>query len=198
MDLSFFTGRIERACSKKILLAILAGVFFLAMLLGILFSGTALFYDFLLNLCDRFLYYVCYGDRSVLLIFFERTAGALVLAALCMLSGMHPAACPLGIAVTVYRAYTFGGCVAVFFGAYGLPGALVSLVLFIPIHLMLDFLLLCMLSLSLQRARGFCFRRADFLELLTDFSAFAALIALIFLLEAILLLAVFHPVGNLF
>ncbi len=198
MNLSFLRDRFARAFERKAVPIALAILFAVAMLLGIVFSGTALFYDYLLNLCDRFLYSVCYADRSVFVIFCERTAGGAVLVAVCTAAGVHLAALALIPAVLVYRAYTFGGCIAVFFGAYGVSGAIVALVLYLPVHLMIDFILICTSSVSCCRARSFRFRKQDFCDLLRDYGCFLLLVAAVCLLEAILLLAIFHPLGNLF
>lgn len=197
MNLSFFRDCLGRAFEKKVVLIVLGALFAVFMLLGIIFSGAALFYDYLLNQCDRYLYYVCYSDRSVILIFFERTAGGGVLLAVCALAGIHYAALALIPAVLIYRAYTFGGCIAVFFGAFGFSGALVALVLYIPIHLMVDLVLVCCCSVSVSRARLFRFHKQDFFDLMRDFLAFLLIAVAVFLLEAILLLAIFHPLGNL-
>lgn len=198
MNLSFLRECLLRALEKRVALAVFSGMFLLFAVLGMVFSGTALFYDFLLARCDRFLYYVCYSDQSVALLFLERTAGGAVLVAVCTLAGVHLAALAAIPAVLVIRAYTFGGCIAVLFGAYGVSGALVALVLYLPVHLALDAVLILCSSVSCGRARCFRFCKQDFFGLLCDFLAFLLLTAAIFLLEAVLLLAIFHPLGNLF
>ncbi len=181
---------------KKTLLAFCA-VFLLGMVLGLCCFRAPAVFEYHFNLCDRFMSRVCYSDRSVVLIWFERTAGCTVVLALVLLGGIHIAGVALPAALLLYRAYTFGGSLGVFFTVYGGTGVLIVTVLYLPIHLLTDAVLLLAASVSCGRAAHFCFTRRELLELLLDFAVFAVLILAIYLLEALVLLAVFHPLGNL-
>ncbi len=164
---------------------------------GIVFIKTPAFYEYHLKICDRFLDRVCYSDRSVFLIFLERTAGNALLLVLVLAGGLHPACLPLPAVVLLYRSYTFGGTLAILFSVYAFPGAVVAFVLYLPIHLLVDVALLLAAGTSVCRAFCFSFCAGDWKELLCDFLAFLALLVLICLLETVLLLALFHPLGNL-
>ena len=125
-------------------------------------------------------------------------AGCSLLLLLTLLGGVHIVGIALPSAILLYRSYTFGGQIAVLFGVYGFSGSIVALVLYIPIHVLIDAVIVLAASLSACRARCFCFTKRDFCELGLDFLAFLLLIVAVCLLEMILLLAVFHPLGNLF
>lgn len=184
-----------RACERKIVPILLFLALLTSTMCGIIFIRTPAFYEFHLRQCDRFLDRVCYSDRNVFVIFLERTAGLLLLVALVLAGGAHPALLPLPAAVLLYRGYTFGGTLAVFFSVYGFSGAMVVFALYLPIHLLADALLLIGASLSCLRA--FSQRGAPLRELGCDFLLLAALAALLCLIEMVLLLALFHPMGNL-
>lgn len=186
-----------RVCERKKTLAAFGALFLLSFILGICFIKTPAIYDYHLTLCDRYIDRVCYSQTSVFLIFIERTAGHAFLLALFLIAGLHPAALIFPPAILVYRAYTFGGSVAIFLSVYRFSGALVVFVLYLPIHLLLDVLFLSAISLSCSRACRFRFAKEEFLELFYDFLILFLLTAAICLLEMILLLALFHPLGNI-
>ncbi len=198
MNLFFIKDALCRATEKKRNLVIFGVIFLAGMILGICFVKTPAFYEFHLNGCDRFLTRVCYSERSVFLIFLERTAGCALLLILTLAGGVHIVGLVVPTAVLIYRSYTFGGQIAILFGVYGVSGALVALVLYIPIHIMIDVILLFGTSISVCRSRCFRFGKQDFCELALDFLALLLLIAAVCLIEMILLLAIFHPLGNLF
>lgn len=185
-----------RALSRKTMLIIFAVCFLVVAILGMSISTPA-FYDYHLTLCERFVSRVCYSQRSVILIFLERFAGNMLFLALMIASGIHVAALAIPPVVLAYRAYTFGGSIAVFFSVYQLSGALIVFALYLPIHILVDAVLLVSVSLSCARAPRFRFCKEDFKEMLYDFLVLLALIAIICLLEMILLLVLFHPLGNL-
>ena len=83
------------------------------------------------------------------------------------------------------------------FSVYGMTGALICFTICLPVHLLLDLVFLCASSLSCFRAFRFSFCGDDLKELLSDFLFFLALVALICLIEMLLLLTLFHPIGNL-
>ena len=85
--------------------------------------------------------------------------------------------------------------IVIFFSVYRLTGALVVFVLYLPVHLLFDCLFLAATSLSCGRARRFC--GEDFFCLLWDFLVLLAITAIVCLAEAILLLALFHPLGSI-
>lgn len=183
-------------CRKKTLVAL--GIFYLIMLiLGICFFRTPAFYVYHINACDRYLTRVCYSDRNVFLIFLERTAGCAVLVVLISLAGVHFAGLILPPVVLVYRAYTFGGCTAILFSVYKFSGAMIALVLYLPIRLLTDAVLLLAAALSFARAGCFCFTKRDFFALAGDALILTLFCAIICLLEMLLLLALFHPIGSL-
>lgn len=195
----FFYARdcLSRALERKKTL-IAGGILFVAAaILGMCFCKSYAMYEYHLNLCNRFLDRVCYSNRSVFLIFLERWAGHGLLAALILAAGMHLAALPLAFAVFLYRAYTFGGSIVIFFTAYGFAAVPVVFVLYLPVHLLIDAVLLLALSLSCGRSGCFSFCGSDFLMLLVDFLLIMALVAAVCLAEAVLLLALFHPIGNI-
>ena len=96
-----------------------------------------------------------------------------------------------------FRAYTFGGCLVLFFSVYRFTGALIVIALYLPVHLLVDAVLLWAALLSCDRARGFCFCRTDFMSILRDFVILAIILLLVCLLEMLLLLLFVRPVGNL-
>ena len=164
---------------------------------GIILVKTPTFYEYHLRICDRFLDRVCYSDRSVVLIFFERCAGNVLILLLLLAGGIHPAALVLPTTAIAFRAYTFGGTLAILFSVYNMAGAMVAFTLFLPIHLLIDCIFLLAGSISFSRAFCFRFTSSDFRELLFDFLLLSGLIVLVCLLEGILLGVLFHPIGNI-
>lgn len=186
-----------RALARKKTLIIFAAVFLLGMIIGLCCIQTPAIYVYHLKICDRFIDRICYSDRSVFLIFLERTGGNLLLLFLFLAAGMHFAALALPPALILYRAYTFGGSLYIFCSVYGASGVLIAFVLFFPIHVAIDLIYLCATTLSCCRAPQFRFGKGEFRELLLDFLVLSLLILLVCLVEAILLAALFHPLGNL-
>ena len=186
---------LRRVGEKKIVLIIYGAVFLCFAILGVCFIKTPAIYGYHYNLCDKFVDRVCYSERSVVVIFFERSAGHLFLLALSLLAGLHIVAVSVPTVIFVYRAYTFGGSLYIFFSVYRLSGALIVGVLYLPVHLLIDAVLLCAIIFSINRAPRFTFCRHDFMEIFRDFIVLGILILLICLLEAVLLLALFHPLG---
>ena len=193
----YFKECLGRAIGRKKTLIIFGSVFLLAAVLGMIFVKTPSMYTYHQNLCDRFVDRVCYSDTSVFFIFVRRWLGHGLLLLLVIAGGIHPATMPVPVAVLAYRAYTFGGSLVIFFQIYGVSGALVVFVLFLPIHLLIDGVLLFGTALSVDRCCGFCCCKRDLFRLLGDFLCLLFCIAVICLLEMILLLALFHPIGNI-
>ena len=183
-------------CRKKILIGF-AILCLVAFILGIIFIKTPACYDYYLKICDRYVYRICFSEESVLLIFIERVAGFALIVALLLLAGLHPAGLILPPAILVYRFYTFGGSVAIFFSVYRFTGALILTVLYVPIHLLVDAVCLMATTLSCGRARSFRFSKEDFCLLGADLLILCLLIVAICLLEMLLLLVLFHPLGNI-
>ncbi len=198
MSLPLFRDCLSRVIARKKTLLVFAIVYLAGIILGICFVKTPAFYEFHLNRVDRFLVQIVYSRRNVFLIFLERTAGCALWLALLALSGIHFVALAVPPAVLLYRSYTFGGSIAILCSVYGVSGLLVVFVLFLPIHLLTDAVFLGATVLSCGRAGTFRFCRSDLTELLFDFLALLAVAALICLLEMLLLLVIFHPVGQLF
>lgn len=196
MNLFFIKDALARALERKRILIIFGVIFLVGVVLGVCFVKTPAFYEFHLNNCDRFLTRVCYSDRSVFVIFLERSAGCALLLAVTITGGVHLVGLVLPTAVLLYRSYTFGGQIAVLFGVYGVSGVVVALVLYLPIHLITDAVLICGTGISCGRAGRFHFCKGDFCELGRDFLALFILLVAGCLLEMILLLAIFHPLGN--
>ncbi|MBR7186280.1 MAG: hypothetical protein IKD43_02175 [Clostridia bacterium] len=192
---TFFRERCFFILEKRRTLLLFGVLFLLGILLGILFIKTPTVYEYHLNLTARFLGEVCFSDRSVFLIFFERTCGNALLLALVLLAGVHFAGLAVPPVVLLYRAYAFGGSLTILFTVYRVTGVLVALTFYLPIHLLVDVILIGATAVSCNRAREFCFCRRDFCELGLDFFAFFMLIAAVCLFEAVLLFAIFHPIG---
>ena len=185
-----------RALCRKTTLIVFAIGFLIVAILGLTISTPA-FYDYHLTLCERFINRICYSDRSVILIFLERFAGNMLFVILVLASGIHVVSLVIPPVVLTYRAYTFGGSIAVFFSVYQFSGALVVFVLYLPIHLLVDALLLLTTSLSYARAPRFRFGKEDFKEMLYDLIVLLIFIGIVCLLEMLLLLVLFHPLGNI-
>lgn len=194
---SYFRELICRALERKKTLIVFAVLYLAFIVLGIVFIKTPAIYSYHINLCDRFIDRICYSQQSVILIFLERFAGNAVYLALLLCSGVHTAGLILPPVVLGYRAYTFGGSLAIFFSVYRMSGALIVFVLYLPIHLLLDVVFLCATSVSFSRAKCFRFKGDDFTALLRDFILLLVIVAVICLLEMLLLLIIFHPIGNL-
>ena len=195
MDLSFLRECLARILERKRTFILLAALCLVGAILGLCFIRTPAVYDYHLGLCERYVVRVCFSDRSVFVIFWERLAGAALLIALMLLSGVHFAALIVPPAILLYRAYTFGGSLVIFFSVYRVTGVLIVFVLYLPVHLLLDAVLLAATTLSCARAPHFCFCRHDFCELGMDFCALLLLAAAVCLFESVLLLAIFHPIG---
>lgn len=198
MNFPFFIKNCaERILCRKKTLIILILLYLSSIICGIIFIKTPAIYEYHYNMCDRFIDRVCFSNTSVFLIFFERTFGNAVLLVLFVIAGIHPIACILPPVVIIYRAYTFGGSIFIFCSVYRFTGVLIAFLLYFPIHLLIDAVFLCAGICSFHRSVRFCFCKRDFSELVVDFLFFLAIIVLICILEAILLLALFHPLGNI-
>lgn len=187
----------SRAIRQKYILLILFLLCLCSTVCGIVLVKTPAFFDYHLKICDRFLDRVCYSDRSVAAICMERTFGCVMFLLLVCLGGLHPAALVLPSCALVFRAYNFGGTLAILFSVYRFSGAIVALVLYIPIHLMLDIVFLCGAMLCFSRAFCFRFCLADWKALGLDFALLCVLSLLICVAEGLLLCVLFHPFGNL-
>lgn len=187
----------ERALARKKTLGIFAVLCLASFVLGIVFIKTPAAYDYYLKLCDRFIDRVCFSQTSVVIICFERAAGFALIVTLILAAGVHLAGCIFPPAVLIYRFYTFGGSVAIFLSVYRMTGILIVFVLYLPIHLLID--IACLMAAAITYSRACCFRfsKEDWCELGCDFLVFLAVILLISILEALLLLVLFHPLGNI-
>lgn len=185
-----------RAFARKRTLIVFSLLFLFFAVLGIIFIKTPAVYAYHLSACDRFLDRVCFSSRSIFLIFLERIAGNALILIVLLCAGMHIAGLAVTPAIVCFRAYTFGGMIAILFSVYKATGVLVVFVLYLPVHLMLDVVFLLAVSLSFSRAPCFRFCRDDFKELLCDFVVLFVFIVAVCLLEALLLLLLFHPIGN--
>ena len=190
---SFFS----RAWERKKTLIFLAALVLIFTILGMCFLDSPAVYEYHLSICDSYLTEICFSDTNVFLIFLQRAGGCALLAALILAGSIHPVALLLPIAVLIFRAFTFGGSLYVFFDYYGVSGAMVAIIIYIPNHLLTDALLVITATLTLGKAFHFCFTPSDFWDLVRDFLTILVMIAFIYLAEMILLLALFHPIGKI-
>ena len=186
-----------RALEKKIVLIIYTVLFLAGTILGIVFIKTPAIYDYHLNRCESFIGSVCFTDRSVFLIFLERIAGHTLIMALLPVAGIHPVGLVITPIVIVFRSYTFGGSLAIFFSVYRMTGALIAIAFYFPVHIMFDCIFLAAVSLSFSRAFCFHFGKKDFRLLFKDFAILLIFTAIVCVAETILLLILFHSVGNI-
>lgn len=186
-----------RAMSRKKTFAALAALFLLFIVLGMIFYSALPIRRQLNIMCARFMERIVYSDKNIFLIFLERTAANAALSVLILCAGVHPAALVFPPLLLAYRASVFGGTFVAFFAIYRLPGAFVVLLLYLPIHLLTDALLLTTAAISFARAKGFCFCRRDLRGLLYDILSVLAISAAICLAETMLLAVIFRPLGNI-
>ncbi len=183
---------------RKKTLIFLTVLLLLGVILGMIFVKTPVFYDYHLKLLEQFVERVCFSSRSVFLIFLERLAGSTLLLVLVSFSGVHTVALLLPPVVLFYRSYTFGATVLLFFSVYRLSGALVLFFFYLPVHLLVDLLLTGGATLAFVRARTFCWKKDDFSRLFLDIISLFILLFIVCLLELLLLLVFFRPMGNIF
>lgn len=197
MDLFFLRGFFGRALERKKTMIFLAVLVLLFTILGMCFINTPAVYEYHLSICESFLTDVCFSDTNVFFIFLERTGGCALLAALILAGCLHPVALALPVSVLIFRSFTFGGCLYVFFNQYGLSGAMIVVILYFPIHLITDAVLVVAATVTCGRAFRFCFAAVDLWGLFLDFLTVLCLIAFICLAEMVLLLTLFHPIGKI-
>lgn len=188
----------SRALTRKKTLIVFLLLFLAGIVLGLIFITTPAIYDYHLTICDRFVNRVCFSDRSVFEIFLERLFGNGLLLLLTVAAGIHWAGCIFPPIVLGYRAYTFGGSLYIFFSVYRISGAFIVVALYLPVHILVDAVLCCASTLSYARAPHFGFAKPDWLSLLTDLGCLFLLLIAIGLIELLLLMALFHPLGNIF
>lgn len=193
--LFFIKDGFSRAFERKKTLLILAIVFCVGIICGILFIKTPAIYGYHLNLCDKYIDRVCYSERNVFLIMLERFAGGALLVCFVLASGFHPVCLVLPTLLLFYRAYTFGGSIVIFFSVYRMSGALIVFGLYLPVHLLIDGALFLAAAFSFARAPHFC--TSEFRAMLFDLLFLLVLVAAICLFEIILLLVLFRPIGSL-
>lgn len=193
--LFFMREGLGRAFERKKTLLILALVFLAGVICGIIFIKTPAIYGYHLNLCEKYVDRVCYSDRNVFLILIERFAGGALLVAFVIAAGCHPVCLIFPPLLLFYRAYTFGGSIAIFFSVYRLSGALIVFGLYLPIHLLIDCVLFLAAAFSFARAPSFC--KNELKPMLTDLLFLLVLVTAICLLELLLLIILFRPIGNL-
>lgn len=193
--LFFIKEGLGRAFERKKTLLLLAILFCAGAVCGMLFIKTPAIYGYHLNLCDRYVDRVCYSDRNVFLILLERFAGGMLPVCFVLASGFHPICLIFPPILIFYRAYTLGGSLVIFFSVYRVSGALIVFALYLPVHLLLDAVIFIAAAFSFARAPRFC--KSELQAMLYDFLFLLVLVAAICLLEAVLLLVLFHPIGNL-
>ncbi len=194
---SLYRELVARVLERKKTLIILLIAYLVFIILGIIFIKTPAVYYYHINLCDRYVDRVCFSSESVFVIFLERFLGNTVYLLIITCAGIHIAGLALPSFILAYRAYTFGGSLAIFFSVYKMSGVLIVFVLYLPIHLLLDAVFICATTASFSRAKCFRFKKTDFAALFKDFLLLLVIVAAICLLEMVLLLVLFHPIGNL-
>lgn len=197
MDRFFLRNFFGSVFSRKKTLIFLALLVLVFLILGACFVTSPAVYDYHLSICDGFLTDICFSDTNVFVIFLQRTGGCALLLLLILIGSIHPIALLLPIAVLIYRAFTCGGCLYVFFDYYGFTGGMIVCVLYLPIHLCLDAVLVFAATTAFARAFSFRFCANDFLDLLRDALILLLLVIAVCLVEMILLLALFHPIGKI-
>ena len=190
--LYFARERFSCAWERKRVVIGFAVLFLICAVIG-MFVGDA----YHLQLCTRYLRNVCYTENSVIVVFFGRFAGCSLLILFLLAAGMHRIGLVFPPLLFAFRGYTFGGCIVVFFSVYRFAGALIVITFYLPVHLLVDLLLLWATALSADRCQSFCFCRASFFALLRDAALLIVLAAAVCVLEMVLLLVIVHPVGNL-
>lgn len=195
----FFVARelLGRAFDRKKLILSLCVAFLICMILGMIFACPSEEYSYQVHVAERYLDRVCFSERSIFLIWLERFAGHALILALILLGGVCFAASIVPAAILMYRAYMFGSCIVIFFSVYRLTGVIVVFAVYLPVHLLFDALFLCAAAVSWGRGRCFHVCKRDFAGIFRDFLVFLAIVALICLAEALLLLAIFRPLGNI-
>ncbi len=188
---------VDRSLERKRTLIVCAVLFVAVAVLGACVSGSSAFHGYLRRGCVRYVEGFCFSDGNFFLLVLKRLGGCLLLLLLLFLGGIHPVAMVLPAIVLFCRAFVFGGSLVLFFSVYEVTGAVVVFVLYLPIHLLLDALFLLTFALSCARSARFCFSKADFGTLISDYLCFLFGAVAISLLEGVLLLALFHPLGNL-
>ncbi|MDE6274746.1 MAG: hypothetical protein K2L87_06855 [Clostridiales bacterium] len=194
---SLLMERLRCMLTRKKTMIIFVVLFLFGAICGMIFIKTPAVYGYHLKMCDRFVERVCFSSQNVFLIMLERAAGHALYLIIILAAGISPFLLVLTPVIWVYRAYTFGGSIVMLFAVYRFTGALLVFGLYLPIHLLIDAVLLCAISLSFSRARGFCFCRREHRELALDLLILFALIVLICILEMFLLLMFFHSPGNI-
>lgn len=197
MDLLFcLKDCLSRAAERKKTLIALSILIAIGFLLGLCFAASPPFYGYHYELCANYFDRVVFSERSAFLVLLERVAGAAAVLLLLLLAGMHPALLAAIPVALFYRAYTFGGCTVIFFSEFRVTGGFVAVFFYLPIHLLLDGVFLLSAALSCGRARGFRFVKEEVLGLCIDFLLLLLLILAVCLLEMLLLVALFHPIGK--
>ncbi len=186
-----------RVIEKRIILIVFAVLFLVGMALGIVFIKTPAIYDYHLDRCENFIDSVCFADRSAFLIFLERIAGHTLILVLLLATGIHPVGLVVTPVLIVFRAYTFGGSLAIFFSVYRATGALIAIAFYIPVHILFDCIFLAAVALSFGRAFSFRFCKRGFTEIVKDFIILLIFSIIVCLVEMILLLIFFHSLGNI-
>lgn len=186
-----------RVFERKWVPIALVSLFFCSAVCGVVFVRTPAFYEYQLRILDRFLDRVCYSERSVVAIFFERAAGDALVLLLVTVGGFHPAALAIDAVTVAFRAFHLGGTAAMLFSVYGVPGAYVAFVLYLPVRIPTDAVLLTGAALAVSRAFGLGLCREAPARACADFLVLSLILLLICIFEAILLAAFFHPAGNL-
>lgn len=182
---------------RKKTLVLFAGIYLICFVLGMIFIKTPAVYEYHFRACDRFLNQICYSQTSVIIILFKRFLGCAAYLALIFVSSVHVLpACFVFPVVLGFRAYSFGGMTCILISVYKMSGVFILLALYLPIHVMCDVIYLFCGMIAIDNSRKFCWGRADWSNLLFNYVKMAVLILVVCLVEALLLLTLFHPVGS--
>lgn len=186
-----------RVFEKKVVLLVFGVLFIAGTVLGIVFIKTPAVYDYHLNRCESFIESVCFSDRSVFLIFLDRLLSHSLILLLLLAAGIHPVGLVVTPLIIVFRAYTFGGSLAIFFSVYRMTGALVAIAFYFPVHILFDCIFIAAIALSFGRAFCFRFCKNEIVNLAKDYFIFLIFTVIVCIAEIILLLILFHSVGNI-
>lgn len=193
----FFTlkNRIHELFERKKAIIILILLFLSSIVCGIVFIKNGEFYQICMRNCSRFVDYVCFSQVSVFKIFLERFLAHLLILSVVLLTGITKITSYLSPVILVYRGFFLGGNCFLLIAVYHFSGILILLLLYLPIHLAVDFLLTVACIHAFDRSKSFYFCKDGLLGLASDLALYAISLLAIHAVETLILFAIFHPLG---
>lgn len=189
-----FSEALIKLKERKLIAIAVFSLYLTGLICGLVLANNAPSYDYFCRICDRYMNGFCFSKTNVFLLFLQRMCANVLFLIVFTGCGAHPAALIVLPVSVVYRSYTFGGSLFVFFRVYGFSGMLVVFLLFLPVRLLVDTIYLCEGVFSVHNA-CYC-RKFDFRRIVRDFLLGVVCLAAVSLLEMLLLLIFFHPIGN--